>query len=69
MSIQTKKGRRVCYRLPQRVIPVEIKNIDIVTLIDRVIAFIDMFVFFFITYQMYYFYNNKKTNHSFLGNY
>lgn len=69
MSIETKRDGEHSYRLPQRVIIIEIKNIEIGIRIACVFVFNDMFVFFFITYQKYYFYNNKKTNHSFLGNY
>jgi hypothetical protein len=46
----------------------EMKNIEIDIRIVCVIVFIDMFIFFVITCQMYYFYNNKKTNRSVLGN-
>jgi len=44
------------------------KNIEIDIRKVRLIVFSDMFIFFVITCQMYYFYNNKKTNLSFLVN-
>ena len=55
-------GRTTYYKLPQRVIIVEMKNIEIDIRIVCVIVFTAMFIFFDITCQKYYFYNNKKTN-------
>jgi hypothetical protein len=61
-------GRTTYYKLPQRVIIVEMKNIEIDIRIVCVIVFAVMFIFFDITCQKYYFYNNKKTNRSVLRN-
>ncbi len=67
MSMQTNGNGRIYYKLPQWVIIVEKIDIEIAAHIVHIV-FSDMLIFFFITIQMYYFYNNKKTNHSFLGN-
>lgn len=57
------------YRLPQRVIIVEMKNIEIVKQLAISNVFDAMCIFFVITSQMYYFYDNKKTYYLFLKNY
>lgn len=45
MSIETKRDGEHSYRLPQRVIIIEIKNIEIGIRIACVFVFNDMFVF------------------------
>lgn len=65
--MQTIKGRRAYHKLPQGVIRIDMKNIEIDIPIVCEIVFEDMFVFLIIMCQMYYFYNNKKTNPHFLA--
>ncbi len=57
------------YKLPQRVIIVEMINIEIVRQLAISDVFVDRCIFFVITTQMYYFYDNKKTYYFFLKNY
>lgn len=54
-------GQRGDYCITPRVVMVVKKYIRSLEKFDAVMGFKDMDIFFCITFQMYYFYDNKKT--------